>query len=132
MGRSPIETDPVRAQARRRIAKDARRDYVKIGTKVPRGLKEELFGILREEGVSFGMLVEAFIRGYVERSPSILALIDQHFRERERSLDVTRIRRPKVFSGNELAAIRRELDEISAFGGGEEGTDVACTEDQED
>lgn len=97
---------------------------------MPQELKDELFATLQADGVSFDFLVEAFIRGYVDRSPSILALIDQHFRERERQQDVTRIRRTTAFSTSELADIRRELDEISAMSGGED--EHAATEDQED
>lgn len=76
---------------------------------------EQMRRMLREDGVSANVLFEAVLRGYVERHPAVLAMLDQWKRD----------------SGKESRPVKslsdREIDDIYAeLGGGtiEEGSDA--------
>jgi hypothetical protein len=79
-----------------------------IIARVDRKQVDELYGMLREEGISLQAFIALCVKMYIESNPSMRAMIESY----RRDLYVTKNEKDsgEVFSDDERAAILRDIE----------------------
>ncbi len=83
-------------------------NYVSRRFRITREMDTRLRQLTAEDGLSVNVLFEAIVRGFIERHPSVLAMIDEYRRRLE----------PEGSGKPTPKMSRRDLDEIYAAAGG--------------
>jgi hypothetical protein len=87
---------------------------------VPKDLKAEFKRLAGEDGIPMQAFGRICVKGYVDRDPGVLALIEQWKREQSRPI-LSQKRAKEMFSAAELKEIWREIGDEGDDDGTEDG-----------